>query len=311
MLGLDFSADGRYLASCSRDKTIRVWDLEADPAHRTLAQLVGHEGEVTRVAFLPGDRLISTGGAGDGSLRVWDWRHPATWLDWTRPSDDDLKLGEGVRINAIALSPDRGQVVVGRENGRLERYSTVNLRDSILLNPDDVKQRRAVEALAFSADGTRLATSILKEAPTYEPGVLTRTDCVVSVRQMPAGQPGSEVLTRGDRVKALAFSPRDPRFLAMGGGDAHAVIVKDLGACGGPAGGGDAGAWNRDVECRVCGQQADRRLFAAASSRTGRLGVASVRSSGTDVQFGHQPRRTLPRDLGLSRLVDGDRPEQP
>jgi WD40 repeat protein len=231
VFGLDFSADGRYLASCSQDRTIRVWDLQARPEPRSVTTLYGHTGEVTRVAFLAGDLLVSTGGANDGTLRIWNWRAGGDAIQSNSPSDPDLKLGEGVRINALAVNrPEFSQIAVGRENGRLEHYLAADLRVSRLLNPNDVIDRRPVEALAFSLDGKTLAASILKEKLSYDPTILTRTDCQVTVRPMPEGEPVREVLSAGDRVKALAFSPVDANRLAVGGGEAHAVMIKDVNA---------------------------------------------------------------------------------
>ena len=69
-----FSPDGQSLASGSRDKTVRLWDLRQPAATPTV--LRGHEDWVYSVAFSPDGQSLASGSR-DKTVRLWDLRQPA------------------------------------------------------------------------------------------------------------------------------------------------------------------------------------------------------------------------------------------
>jgi hypothetical protein len=68
VMGVAVTGDGKRAVSASRDKTLKVWDLETG---RLLRTLEGHSHHVDGVALTPdGKQAVST--SGDQTLKVWD-----------------------------------------------------------------------------------------------------------------------------------------------------------------------------------------------------------------------------------------------
>jgi WD40 repeat protein len=68
VFGVAFRPDGKRLASCSSNPTVRLWDVAS--GEETLA-LVGHTSYVYSVAFSPdGNKLVSS--SFDGTVSVWN-----------------------------------------------------------------------------------------------------------------------------------------------------------------------------------------------------------------------------------------------
>jgi WD40 repeat protein len=67
ILSVTFSPDGKYLASGSRDKTIKLWSLESQ---QEITTLQGHNGSIYSVAFSPDGKYLASG-SGDKTVKLW------------------------------------------------------------------------------------------------------------------------------------------------------------------------------------------------------------------------------------------------
>ena len=72
-----FSPVGSLLATCSRDKTVWVWEELEEDSFETVAVLAEHEGDVKCIAWHPSEECLASGSY-DDHIRVWredldDW----------------------------------------------------------------------------------------------------------------------------------------------------------------------------------------------------------------------------------------------
>ncbi len=68
VISVAFSPNGKAIASCSYDKTIRVWDASTGQCLHTLS---GHSSRVWSVAFSPDGQTIASGSE-DQTIKIWD-----------------------------------------------------------------------------------------------------------------------------------------------------------------------------------------------------------------------------------------------
>jgi WD40 repeat protein len=65
---VEYSPDGRFLASGAADGTVRFWD---PTTCKEVARLAGHAGAVSAVAFAPDGKTLATASS-DRTVRLWE-----------------------------------------------------------------------------------------------------------------------------------------------------------------------------------------------------------------------------------------------
>lgn len=230
------SPDGRMLASGGENGVIWLWRLD----DRQLAgpPLAGHQEMVTALAFSPDSaRLVS--GDREGVLRVWD-------VPSLQPLGEPIQTVPAA-ITALAFSADGRTLRLLNEEGALRAWDTAtgsfvgpelalagpdgmafsaggelmaskdgltvtvqSALDGQVLGPPMVGHKASIHSLAFSPDGSLLASAGF--------------DGIAIIWDIASGQPLYPPLAAHDgRVLAAAFSP-DGQVLATGGTDSRIFL---------------------------------------------------------------------------------------
>ena len=207
VMGAEISGDGTLLATGGRDKKVRLWDVKTEKLHQTLS---GHIGPIQALAFSPdGTVLVSSGG------RNWE----------EQDGDDGITYTFSARDSVVDKTAKVWDVVTGKNITTFEHLDAVR---AIAFSPDgtllatsagrtdirstktwqDIATLSTVNAtcLAFSPDGTRLAVGMSGRQPT------------VQIWDIAMKKPIATFTGHKRGIQSLAFSP-DSRLLASGGSD--------------------------------------------------------------------------------------------
>lgn len=137
-----FAPKGRFLASGSADKTVKLWNLETLDLERTYR---GHKDFVTAVTFAPDGKTLAAASL-DGSIRLWSAQSSRLVRTLS---------GHKGRVGAVAFSPSGDILASAGDDGAVRLWSVKRGRTVRTL----VAHSGAVKSVAFSPDGARLATA--------------------------------------------------------------------------------------------------------------------------------------------------------
>ncbi len=201
---LAYSPDGKTLAAggAAEEGPIRLWNLQEG---KEIAALVGHQHAVAAVAFAPDGRTLVSAGGQDQTVRLWEVA--------TGKEIFTLLRRQGRNVGTVAFSPDGRIIAAGdgddRPPGAAREPNRIRLWDAA--TGEEIRHFQGhdtnVNALAFSPDGSRLASGL--------------RDSTILIWEVPATPRRPEVRLGPEELAAL--------WKDLVGGDArkaHAAIAK-------------------------------------------------------------------------------------
>jgi WD40 repeat protein len=197
-------AAGRFLATASRDKTLRVWDLATGGLLRTIRPPIargGREGELYAAAISPDGEVIATGGA-----TGYEWDRDESIYLFARSTGRLLRRISGLPdiVKGLAFSADgrRLAATTGMQGVRLYRVA-----DGKELGRDPYGWDSY--GVDFDKSGRLATTAYDGCVRLYDPDLKLI----------------AKVETRGENPFGIRFSP-DGRLVAVGFYDATGIEVR-------------------------------------------------------------------------------------
>src|SRR5262245_10756572 len=138
--GLAYSPDGQRLVTCSKDGSVRIWDLANG---REIRAYRGHGDAVRAVAWAPNGKFVASAAGND--IHIWN--------------PDDGKFirrltGHTKLVQCLAIRPDSKAIASGGDDDTLRVWDA----DSDKLLIDLGKQQGPIMGVAYNSSGKMLAS---------------------------------------------------------------------------------------------------------------------------------------------------------
>jgi hypothetical protein len=201
-----YSPDGRRLASCSHDGTIKIWD----PASATeLTTLRDHKGDVNWVTFSPDGKTLASAGD-DRTVRLWDVESGRNQHTLTGHQDD---------VMVVVFSPDGKLIASGGEDktGRLWDLTSGRLIATLIGNTN------RIDSLAFREGGKILVSGgrdgVARFWDVNAACTATWPSAATPVRTLPVDK--TQTLDNQPRIQSIACHGHE---VAVGCSDHHVRV---------------------------------------------------------------------------------------
>ncbi|KAF9356722.1 hypothetical protein BGX34_009783 [Mortierella sp. NVP85] len=180
-----FSPQGEWIASCGRDKTVKLWDAEAATCRHTLD---GHADEVLSIAFsAQGDRVASA--SDDGTVRIWDVATGQCLQTLT---------GHNQGATSVVYSSQGNQIASGSRDNMIRLWDVESWRCSRILSGHNDE----VSSVAYSLKGDQLATA--------------SHDTTIRLWDVRTGECRHILTGHSDAIVSVSFSPKGGQLVSGG-----------------------------------------------------------------------------------------------
>jgi len=202
-----FDPSGRYLASGSYDRTVRMWDVASG---EEVAMLTNNDSAVNSVAFDPNGKYLASG-SNDKNVRIWDVS--------TQQKVAVLQGHTGI-VRSVAFDPSGKYLASGSEDRTVRIWDVSSMQQVAELKDDEPSASTSKESLghsddvnsvAFDPSGKYLASGSRDETVRmWDVSTWQEVAAMLRGKNFGHGHTG--------RVKSVAFHPSG-KYLASGYGE--------------------------------------------------------------------------------------------
>ncbi|MCZ8068232.1 MAG: serine/threonine protein kinase [Microcystis sp. LE17-20D] len=182
-----YSPDGRYLASGSGDKNIKIWEVATGKQLRTLT---GHSDTVSSVLYSPDGRYLASG-SNDKNIKIWEVATGKQLRTLT---------GHYGEVYSVIYSPDGRYLASGSWDKNIKIWEVATGKQLRTLTGHS----SPVLSVVYSPDGRYLASG--------------NGDKNIKIWEVATGKQLRTLTGHSGSVWSVVYSP-DGRYLASGNGD--------------------------------------------------------------------------------------------